>query len=229
MSTDKQIAANRENGKLSHGATTPEGKSASSMNALKHGLFSAKVLLPTEDLAAYESLVAAIFSQYKPATAIESHLIQSVADTEWKLMRIDRVEAGIYAFGHLKNETSFPEGTDPDHRFIMVEGLIHHEYGKTFHTITSQQAKLQRFMEKRLTQFEKLRAEREIVEVAERDQAMNSMPGDPKDTSPMDPKIGVVFSAEFMLSRLEFHQAAPTADIAVFDRTWRDKRAKVPA
>jgi hypothetical protein len=55
------------------------------------------------------------------------------------------------------------------------------------------------------------------------------MVGDPKDTSPMDPKIGVVFSAEFMLSRLEFHQAAPTANIAVFDRTWRDKKAKTPA
>jgi hypothetical protein len=84
-------------------------------------------------------------------------------------------------------------------------------------------------MEKRITQFEKMRAEREIVEVAERDQAMYSMVGDPKDTSPMDPKIGLVFSAEFMLSRLEFHQASPTADIAIFDRTWRDKKAKIPA
>jgi hypothetical protein len=229
MSTDKQIAANRENGKLSHGAITPEGQSASSMNALKHGLFSAKVLLPHEDREAYESLVAATFTHYKPATDLESHLIQSVADTEWKLARIDRLESGLYAYGHLKNENNFPEGTGPEEQFIMVEGLIHHEYGKTFHTITTQQAKLQRFLEKRTTQFEKMRTEREIVEVAERDAAMNSMLGDPKDTSPMDPKIGVVFSPEFMLSRLEFHQAAPTANIAVFDRTWRDKKAKIPA
>jgi hypothetical protein len=144
-------------------------------------------------------------------------------------VRIDRVESDIYAYGRLRSENSFPEDTDPEEQFIMVEGLIHHEYGRTFQTITSQQTKLQRFMEKRITQFEKMRAEREIVEVAERDQAMYSMVGDPKDTSPMDPKIGVVFSAEFMLSRLEFHQAAPTADIAVFDRTWRDKKAKTPA
>jgi hypothetical protein len=229
MSTDKQRAANRENGKLSHGAITPEGKSASSMNALKHGLFSAKVLLPHEDVAAYESLVATIFAHHKPVTDAEKLVIQSVADTEWKLVRIDRAESGLYAYGHLKNENSFPEGTHPEEQFIMVEGLIHHEYGKTFHTITAQQAKLQRFMEKRIAQFEKMRAEREIVEVAERDHAMNTMLGDPKDTSPMDPKIGVVFSAEFMLSRLEFKYAAPTANIAVFDRTWRDKTAKVPA
>jgi hypothetical protein len=229
MSTEAQINANRENGKLSHGALSPETKQKCSMNALKHGLFSAKLLLPHEDVAAYESLVAAIFAHHKPVTEAEKLVIQSVADTEWKLFRIDRVESGIYAYGHLKNENNFPEGTDPEEQFIMVEGLIHHEYGKTFHTITSQQTKLQRFMEKRVTQFEKMRAEREIVEVAERDQAMNSMLGDPKDTSPMDPKIGVVFSAEFMLSRLEFHQAAPTADIAIFDRTWRDKKAKTPA
>jgi hypothetical protein len=112
MSTDAQINANRENGKLSHGALSPETKQKCSMNALKHGLFSAKVLLPHEDVAAYESLVAAIFAHHKPVTEAEKLVIQSVADTEWKLVRIDRVESGIYAYGRLKTENSFPEDTD---------------------------------------------------------------------------------------------------------------------
>jgi hypothetical protein len=40
MSSDKQIAANRRNGRKSRGPRTAAGKSASSRNALRHGLAS---------------------------------------------------------------------------------------------------------------------------------------------------------------------------------------------
>jgi hypothetical protein len=40
MSSDKQIAANRTNGRKSRGPRTVAGKSASSRNALRHGLAS---------------------------------------------------------------------------------------------------------------------------------------------------------------------------------------------
>ena len=68
MSSDAQINANRQNGKLSHGAITPEGKSVCCMNALKHGLTGAAVLLPTDDVAAYEKSVAIVFDHYQPKT-----------------------------------------------------------------------------------------------------------------------------------------------------------------
>jgi hypothetical protein len=40
MSSEKQIAANRKNGRKSRGPRTATGKSASSRNALRHGLAS---------------------------------------------------------------------------------------------------------------------------------------------------------------------------------------------
>ncbi|MHC4331688.1 MAG: hypothetical protein ACYSWW_26580 [Planctomycetota bacterium] len=39
MSTEAQVNANRENAKKSTGPRTPEGKTAVSQNAVKHGLF----------------------------------------------------------------------------------------------------------------------------------------------------------------------------------------------
>lgn len=46
--SQKQIDANRENGKLG-GVKTDEGKTVSRYNAIKHGLLSEEVLLDGED------------------------------------------------------------------------------------------------------------------------------------------------------------------------------------
>jgi len=58
---------------------------------------------------------------------------------------------------------------------------------------------------------------------------MNSLIGDPEDMSPPHPSVGVVFSIEFLVARLEFKRAMPNADVAAFDRAWRDKKAKTAA
>jgi hypothetical protein len=110
--TEKQIAANRETGKLSHGALSPETKQKCSMNALKHGLFSAKVLLPNDDVAAYESLVATIFAHHKPVTDAEKLVIQSPTPNGDSCASTAPNLASSHS-GHLKNQTAFPDGTDP--------------------------------------------------------------------------------------------------------------------
>jgi hypothetical protein len=53
MTSPKQIEANRENALKSTGPKTSEGKAVVSLNAVKHGLLSAKVFLPNEDEAAF--------------------------------------------------------------------------------------------------------------------------------------------------------------------------------
>ena len=52
MATAAQIAANRLNVQKSTGPRTPEGKAASSSNALKHGMDAASIVIPGEDPAA---------------------------------------------------------------------------------------------------------------------------------------------------------------------------------
>jgi hypothetical protein len=48
MSTQEQIDANRRNSQSSTGPSTPEGKAASRLNSLQHGLRAATLILPYE-------------------------------------------------------------------------------------------------------------------------------------------------------------------------------------
>ena len=94
MSTVAQMAANAANAQQSTGPVTEEGKAASSLNALRHGLTAIlTVLLPGEDEAAYRALCDETFAHWKPADAHEKGLLQILCDTQWRLARCSRLEA----------------------------------------------------------------------------------------------------------------------------------------
>jgi hypothetical protein len=59
------------------------------------------VLLPTDDVEAYQKHVARFDAQFKPVTDREKELTQNIADTQWRLNRIFALEQGIYAVGRL--------------------------------------------------------------------------------------------------------------------------------
>ena len=65
MATPAQITANRANAQKSTGPRSVEGKSASRFNALKHGIDAASIVIPGEDPADYDALVA----QYHRSTS----------------------------------------------------------------------------------------------------------------------------------------------------------------
>ena len=58
MSSPSQSLANHENAQLSTGPRTPDGKRASSLNAIRHGLTSQLLALPGEDQAPHEAFRA---------------------------------------------------------------------------------------------------------------------------------------------------------------------------
>jgi hypothetical protein len=99
MSSAAQINANRANSQFSTGPVTDAGKAKSSHNAAKSALTGQTVLLPTDDVAAYEKLSQALIALHRPATYHEEILVQSLIDAEWRLRRIPALEAAIYAVG----------------------------------------------------------------------------------------------------------------------------------
>ena len=107
-----QLAANRANSQLSTGPTSPEGKAKISHNALKTGLTGRTVLLPTDDIAAYQAHVERVFQQFAPEGDQEKRLAQSLADTLWRLERIPSLEAGIYAIGRRQLAAEFADEAD---------------------------------------------------------------------------------------------------------------------
>jgi hypothetical protein len=91
------MSRNRANAMHSTGPRTPAGKQRSSLNALRHGLTAASPILPTEDPAAYADHHRRFFDEYQPATPTESHLVQELVDTSWRLNRIPLLEAEVLA------------------------------------------------------------------------------------------------------------------------------------
>ena len=94
---ERRTSINRANAQHSTGPRTDAGKQRSSLNALRHGLTAAAPVLPSEDPAAYEDHRRRFFNEYQPATPTESQLVQELIDTSWRLNRIPRLEAEVFA------------------------------------------------------------------------------------------------------------------------------------
>src|ERR1700693_5931926 len=99
MSTASQIEINRANAQHSTGPKTEAGKKQSSLNALRHGLTGQIVVMPAEDLQAYQLHLESFTGEYHPKGATESHLVQALADTSWRLNRVAALETNLLMLG----------------------------------------------------------------------------------------------------------------------------------
>lgn len=77
------------------GPRTPEGKAISSQNATSHGLSSQRVVLPHEDQSVFNQLLAALEKDLAPTGAHEAFLVQQMAECQWRLNRLRRIETAL--------------------------------------------------------------------------------------------------------------------------------------
>jgi hypothetical protein len=96
MATPAQINANRANAQKSTGPCSAEGKSASRLNALKHGIDAASIVIPGEDPADYDALAAHYLHEYRPQSASESFHVDTMLRADWHKRRLQHVEADLY-------------------------------------------------------------------------------------------------------------------------------------
>ena len=96
MNIADRTETNRANAQHSTGPKTESGKWRSSLNALRHGLTGQIVVMPTEDMAAYQSHLKSFTDEYHPKGATEAQLVQQLADTSWRLNRAASLEANLY-------------------------------------------------------------------------------------------------------------------------------------
>ena len=96
MSTEKQIAANRQNAKYSTGPQTERGKRRSRRNAIRHGLTAETVIDDLEDSAAYKTLQRAIYADYRPRSNFELQLVARLVSLLWRLRRALAIETGLF-------------------------------------------------------------------------------------------------------------------------------------
>jgi hypothetical protein len=98
MTSEKKAQANLPNALKSTGPKTPEGKDAVRLNAMKHGLLCQEVLLPGEDEEALRELSEHLWTELKPVGEMENLLVDRIIASHWRLRRLGRVEAGIFAW-----------------------------------------------------------------------------------------------------------------------------------
>ena len=96
MATPAQIDANRANALKSTGPRSAEGKSASRFNALKHGIDAASIVIPGEDPADYDALVADYHRDFRPESPSETFHVDTMLRADWQKRRLQRVEADLH-------------------------------------------------------------------------------------------------------------------------------------
>ncbi|HTS47268.1 MAG TPA: hypothetical protein VMH05_04955 [Bryobacteraceae bacterium] len=86
----------RINGAKSRGPKTESGRARSSQNALKHGLCSQTLVLPSEDPADFDALLAAYLQQLRPIGPVELDLVHEMVAAKWRLDRIAGIETQLF-------------------------------------------------------------------------------------------------------------------------------------
>jgi hypothetical protein len=124
MASQKQIDANRRNSRKSTGPVTDLGKATAKFNALKHGMTASTAVLPYEDADSYAELREAFAGTYRPANGVEASLVETIANSYWRLLRVRRVETAALDMGirGLKKKYNYSEAPlkDEDQTLVVV-------------------------------------------------------------------------------------------------------------
>ncbi len=191
--------ANRANSQLSTGPRTTAGRAKSSRNALKTGLTGKTVLLSNDDAEHYRFHVTRFFELFRPATERESELVQTLADTQWRLNRIPTLEMGIYALAEIEFAEQY-EDYEPVQAKALIQTQAYIKYNKQINNLYLQENRLRRQYQNDHKELLKLideRQTRQQVEAA--GQKRTTTATRPFIPSPIDdysdyPELGFEFS-----------------------------------
>ena len=98
MTSSKQEEANRRNAEKSTGPKTAAGRQSVSQNALTHGLTSQTVVLPDEEPSAFAEVSRRFHAHHRPLGPQEELLVERIAELNWWLGRVGRIESGILSW-----------------------------------------------------------------------------------------------------------------------------------
>jgi len=155
-----QTEANRANAQLSTGPKTDAGKKRAALNAYRHGLTGQAMILSAEELAAYKHHCEVFRQQHQPASEYEQVLVQLLADTTWRLLRVPAIESGILAHGRSRRK-KYSSVEDAELRHSLATASEFRDQTKALANITLYEQRLTRQFERTLAQLEALQSKRQ--------------------------------------------------------------------
>src|ERR1022692_2139760 len=166
---------------------TQEGKARSSMNALRHGLTARVVVLPTEDMDAYQAFSKEIVDSLDAQTPVERQFAQTVADNQWRINRIRSIEDGMLGMGHFEAAGNFDCPTSEIHS-AMTAARAFRDDSKSFVNLSIYEQRLHRSMKESLRQLRELQTERRERQKTEMDDAIRLLKTQQMKGLPFDPQ-----------------------------------------
>ena len=166
--SERRLAANRANAQGSTGPRTPEGKAVSSLNAVKTGLCGRAILVADEEEAqAYRDHVKRVFTWWGPDNVEEHALVQSLADTQWRLESIPGLESALYAQARLQGRPLL-EHADPTIQRLLLDAQAEVAEAKALKNLRLHERRLRRQFEQDKAELNQLRKERFEQEAREK-------------------------------------------------------------
>jgi hypothetical protein len=156
------------------------------MNALRHGLTARVVVLPSEDMDAYNAFSKEIVDCLDPHTPVERQFAQTVADNQWRINRIRSIEDGMLGMGHFEAAGNFDCPTAEIHS-AMTAARAFRDGSKAFVNLSIYEQRLHRSMKEALRQLKELQAERRERRKTEMDDAIRLRKASEMKGLPYDP------------------------------------------
>jgi hypothetical protein len=158
-----RAAINRENARRSTGPRTPEGKKRASLNAMRHGLTGQTVVSPKDDLSAYLRFTRRFYDDLKPKGAIESQLVQTIADNSWRLNRARVYENNLLTIGFDEHSGSI-DVEDPEIHRALATAKAYRAQAQSLSAISMHEQRVSRQFDCALKQLGELQAIRRKLE-----------------------------------------------------------------
>src|SRR6202163_4741892 len=159
------------------------------MNALKHGLTAAEIILPTvEEKIDFEQFRAAFEEECQPVGAIEQVLVEDLVAARWRLNRIRKMEPGFFALRRevLKDGITEFSTLDPQAQLALIvldDARDTDTYGK----MSRYEARFERSFYKALKELQRLQALRAEVS----DSGNGTVSQDPVSPAPDPPSDAI--------------------------------------
>jgi hypothetical protein len=162
VASARQIAANRRNAQKCTGPKTEEGKRASRMNALKHGMSARILVLPYEDEIEYHELRAKLIEGYQPANNQELMLVDQIAAGYWRTARARAYERDMLAgqVATRKLENGLSPAPNPGRDDFAGAVVLTKEPKASFDNYFRYDASIERALYRAINALEKLQSRR---------------------------------------------------------------------
>jgi len=142
------------------------------------------VVLPSDDLSAYQRHCKEFLDQYLPKNKMEVQLTQTIADLTWRLNRISAIEADLFTMG-----------VDPENNQDTADmSLVFRQQGQVMANLSMYERRLSVRFKETLNQLREIQAERVAQEASEMFDAANILQMHKKNGIPYNPvEDGFVF------------------------------------